>query len=85
MEVNLYHISFIVLVCITIVIGIYPKKAFVKNQTKEILSSRNKQVINYLEVSYLALIAYSFIDISSFNKILIGLALTVYLQMRLKR
>ena len=85
MEVNLYHILFIVLVCITIVIAIYPKQAIVKNQTKPILSLKNNSVLNFFEVSIMSFIAFHLLDLSSIYKIIVAGILIVYLQIRLMR
>ena len=45
MEVNLYHILFIVLISIIILIGFYPRRNIIKNETHSVLSLKNKNVI----------------------------------------
>lgn len=85
MEVNLYHILFIVLICITIVFALYPKQAIVKSLSKSTLSLKNKSVINFLEIAILSFIAFYLVDLNSLYKVIIASILIVYLQLRLMR
>lgn len=84
MEVNLYHILFIVLVCLGLVLALYPKKAIIQ-VTKTIASTKKDQVINLMEISVVFSSVMILSKLTELSILVIALAFIIYLELRLRR